>query len=335
MGTIRAAGIRGFSDVVRRAGGDPVDLVRRVGLDPAALAQDELPIADHRLAALLDLAAAELDLPDIGLRMAATHDLDMLGPLAVVLENSRTGDEALTAAMRYLSSHSDAMAIHRDPDPLGEAGVVAIRYRAHDVEPAPIHAIDAGIGYLHRVIGMLVGAPYGLLEVRLRGTPVAPLSAYRAFFGAPVSFGAPAAILRMPAAVFDRPIAGGQEALRAQAEAYLRALVPDDLDLIARVRGVIQATLLELGVASIETTARAMATHPRTLQRRIAEHATTFARVLDDVRRDEARHLLVDDGIPCQDISVRLGFAEQASLSRACRRWWGVPPTAVRARTVA
>ncbi|MEU4620330.1 AraC family transcriptional regulator ligand-binding domain-containing protein [Actinoplanes sp. NPDC023801] len=79
MATTRSAGIRGLAVIAGRCGGEPAALVRAVGLDPAVLDHDDIPVAEHRLARLLDHAARELDLPDLGLRMAAEHDLGMLG----------------------------------------------------------------------------------------------------------------------------------------------------------------------------------------------------------------------------------------------------------------
>ena len=85
MATVRSAGISGFAEVVRGLGADPEPLVRAAGLDVAVLDHDDVPIAERRLADLLELAALKLDCPDLGLRMAARHGLDTLGPLAVML----------------------------------------------------------------------------------------------------------------------------------------------------------------------------------------------------------------------------------------------------------
>lgn len=324
MATIRAAGIGGFAEVVRELGADPRPLVRAAGLDVAVLDHDEVPIAERRLAGLLEHAAVALDCPDFGLRMAGRHGLGTLGPLAVMLANCRTGADALAATQRYLNVHADSLRVDLVADPDGRDGVVALRYRG---EVGGVQALDAGIGFLHRALGLLFGDEYGLLDVLL---PYAGATDFhQRFYGAPVRFGADHALLRVRAELLERPVVGAREELRGPAEAYLRTLSPSDDDVTGHIRTVIN-DLLVFGSSSMETVARALVVHPRTLQRRLAEQGTTYAHLLDNLRRDRARHYLTETRMPFRDVSARLGFAEQATFSRACHRWWGVPPRRVR-----
>ncbi|MEU4163477.1 AraC family transcriptional regulator ligand-binding domain-containing protein [Actinoplanes sp. NPDC026670] len=411
MATVRAAGIRGFAEVVRELGADPLPFVRAAGLDPAVLDHDDLPIEQSRLSTLLQSAAAGLNCPDLGLRMAARHGLDTLGPLAVMLANCRTGADALATTQRYLTVHSDALHVDQIPDPDGVPGAIALRYRGHPPGPPPVQATDAGIGFLHRALCLLFAAPdapdaalraddaagagsygYGLLDVRLsyypaeypspdrssdrfsdrfsgrssdrspdrssdrspvrssEGSPVcssgrasdrtpvhdpdpssvAGAGCYERFYRAPVRFGEPESLLRVPEALLARPISGAHEDLRIRAEAYLRTLLPDVDDMTGQIRTVIDGMLV-FGAVPMEAVARALSLHPRTLQRRLAAQGTTFAHIVDNIRRDRARQYLTETTMPFGDVSSRLGFAEQATFSRACHRWWGVPPRRVRA----
>jgi AraC-like DNA-binding protein len=331
MATVRAAGIRGFAEVVRELGADPEPLVRAAGLDLAVLDHDDLPIEQSRLAALLQLAAGSLDCPDLGLRMAARHGLDTLGPLAVMLANCRTGADALAATQRYLTVHSDALHVDQTADPDGAPGVIALRYRGHPLGPPPVQAMDAGIGFLHRALGLLFGDGYGLLDVRLSYRPIAAAACYRRFYRAPVRFGEPESLLRVREDLLARPINGAHEDLRDRAEAYLRTLLlPDVDDVTGRIRTVVDGMLM-FGAVPMAAVARALALHPRTLQRRLAAQGTTFAHIVDNIRRDRARHYLTETALPFGTVSARLGFAEQATFSRACHRWWGVPPRRIRA----
>jgi AraC-like DNA-binding protein len=70
--------------------------------------------------------------------------------------------------------------------------------------------------------------------------------------------------------------------------------------------------------------------HPRTLQRRLSEERATFEAILDDVRRQLARHYLTTTDMPLSQVAGLLGLSEQSALTRCCRRWWGRTPTAVR-----
>jgi AraC-like DNA-binding protein len=73
--------------------------------------------------------------------------------------------------------------------------------------------------------------------------------------------------------------------------------------------------------------ARALGTSPRALQRRLSEESTTYARIVDDTRRELAEGYLREGRCSMSDIAYLLGFAGAASFTRACRRWWGLAPS--------
>ena len=72
------------------------------------------------------------------------------------------------------------------------------------------------------------------------------------------------------------------------------------------------------------------ALHPRTLQRRLAAEGTTFADLVDHLRRDMAVRYLRDTDLGLDHLSRELGYAEQSVLTRSCRRWFGQRPAAER-----
>ncbi len=335
MPVIRSAGIRGFRDVVEGLGGDPVAMARRADLPVAALDADDVLVEDVVLARVLELAAAELACPDLGLRIAARQDVSMLGPLALAIQNAPSVGEAMEATSRYLFVHAPGMRIWLQSDPDDVRGVDALRY---DVTPPgidpPRQGTDLSLGSLHRAIVSLVGGSYGLRTVDLPHQPLAPRAVYEEFFGARVRFGRPAALLRLPSSLGDLPLAVHDETVRQMALDFLERQSPAGTVLLtSRTAGALQQ-LLGTGSAGIDAVARLLDLHPRTLQRRLADEGTSFAAVLDDVRRDTARRYLVTTDLPLSQVAGLLGFSEQAVLNRACRRWWDLTPREVRRRDV-
>jgi AraC-like DNA-binding protein len=65
----------------------------------------------------------------------------------------------------------------------------------------------------------------------------------------------------------------------------------------------------------------------RTLQRRLAEHETSFGELLDQIRFDAAKQLLRDESISVSNICYELGYENPANFTRAFRRWAGVTPS--------
>lgn len=329
MPLIRSAGLRGFRATVAELGGSAETYARAAGLPIAALDADDLLVADHAMGHVLEIAADALACPDLGLRIAARQDLGMLGPLALAIQSSATLAEALECTNRYLFVHAQALSLSAEPDPYGVAGVGALRYGLPPGRPAPVQGTDLGLGFLHRAICFLVG-PYGLRSVELPYHPPAPLAAYETFFGAPVRTGCSAAMLRVPAGLDSRPLDGSDAHLRNLALAFLAEQAPhEQVDLVQRVSAALTQSL-GTAPAEIGTVARLLNVHPRTLQRQLRRCDTTFAAILDEVRRQAARRYLTGTDLPLSQVAGLLGLAEQSALTRCCRRWWSATPTAIR-----
>jgi AraC-like DNA-binding protein len=77
--------------------------------------------------------------------------------------------------------------------------------------------------------------------------------------------------------------------------------------------------------ATLVAVAHEMAVHPRVLQRRLAESGASFEEILDDVRRAMSWQLSATS-ISISQIATMLGYSEQSSYVRACRRWYGESP---------
>jgi AraC-like DNA-binding protein len=77
----------------------------------------------------------------------------------------------------------------------------------------------------------------------------------------------------------------------------------------------------------------AAGTSARTFQRQLEEEGTSFSELLADVRRSETLRRLQERKLTIGDIATDLGYSDQASFTRAFRRWTGAPPGQFRART--
>ncbi|PBC75753.1 AraC-like DNA-binding protein [Streptomyces sp. TLI_235] len=238
----------------------------------------------------------------------------------------RTIGDGLECTSRYLYLHGRSLRITVEADPHRTEGVIAVRYGGDAAHPVSAQSMDRALGFTHRVIATLVGAPYGLRSVELPHPPLADSSVYESFFGVETRFRRPDGLLRMPRGLLSSPLSHGDETLRALALAYLAQQAPEPAaELAPRVRAALAQSLGAAGTYHIDSVARLLSVHPRTLQRRLAAEGTAFATILDDVRRDAARRYLVTSDLPMYQIASLLGLSEQSALSRCCRRWWGSP----------
>lgn len=124
----------------------------------------------------------------------------------------------------------------------------------------------------------------------------------------------------------ERTLAGAEPWRYGEAKTY-------DLDLFGNSRGLMPPFLRnvkalverQLGASGcgIERTAQQLGLHKRTLQRRLEAQGLHFEKVLDELRRERARELLPHRAILLNQMGQMLGYSEQSSFNRACRRWFG------------
>ncbi|MUL47726.1 helix-turn-helix transcriptional regulator [Mycobacterium sp. CBMA293] len=88
--------------------------------------------------------------------------------------------------------------------------------------------------------------------------------------------------------------------------------------------------LLPAGAVGLSDIARHIGLHPKALQRRLAAEHTTFADLVDQARRDTAQRLLLETDLSLDQLCRHLGYAEQSVLTRSCKRWFGMTPSAFR-----
>lgn len=325
MAYVRSAGVRGVRSVIESLGGNADVLARRSGLPEGALDDDEILVQDVAIGILLETAAAELHCPDFGLRVALEQDFSMLGPLAVAIQNARTATEALEMTSKYMFFHARSVEISVVEDPLGEPGILGVRYGYRDnVVRLPPQAADMALLFVHRSIAQLLGQDYGLRSVLLPYELNASPERYGELYGAPVESGSDQAVLRMPAALLDSPIVGGGRTSQELALSYIeRRPMSTGESMSERTREMLRQSL-DTGTSTIAETAKLLAVSPRTLQRSLARERTSFSAILDDVRRETATTLVTATDLPFYQIAYALALDDVTTFSQYARRWWGV-----------
>jgi AraC-like DNA-binding protein len=326
---IRASILRGLSSVVAEVGGDGAELLAAYGFDQANIVEGNSFVSLRLVDRVLEAAASEYAIPDLGLRLAAQQDLHMVGALAIAMENSRTMGEAVLCASRYLFVYSPAISLAEIEDPLGTPGSIGLRFAL--TTGASPQTIDLGIGIVHRVLTLVNDqAPYGLRSVLLPHAPLAPESTYRAYFGADVRFDGPSAVLRVAERFRSMPVTGGNDLLRDIAIDYLETHFGHQDVPVSDLVAAIVAEQLGFDGPDLSKVARLLSLHSRTLQRSLSEEGTSFTGVVDHVRRTQALELIANTDLPFSLIAARLGMREQSSLTRAVRRWFDTSPSKLR-----
>ena len=79
--------------------------------------------------------------------------------------------------------------------------------------------------------------------------------------------------------------------------------------------------------SSLERVATRLHRSERTVRRHLQQLNTSFQHLLDEVRYDKARQLLLNTDLPIYLIAEQLGYSETASFRHAFLRWSGLTPS--------
>jgi AraC-like DNA-binding protein len=328
---VRSSGVIGYSALMRQLGVDPRPLLEKHGLPLDLGEDDDVLVSVRAIVNLEEDSAAATGCPDFGLRLAATEDIRVLGPLAAAIQNAGTVGEALDTASRYLFVHSPALKFNVVPRSFLIPGAVELRVETALANLGPDRQVgDQCLGVLHRIATFLAGPGYGLRAVALPHTPIAHPRVYRTFFGVPIHVDQEHGGLHVAPDALARKLPTVNKPLRQMALDYLNAHYADPTqDIATRVRRALASTLSS-NRGSKEAVAALLFVHPRTLQRRLGAEGAVFARIRDDVRRQMARRYLSETQIPLAQLASLLGLADQSVLTRCCVRWFGKTPSAMR-----
>jgi AraC-like DNA-binding protein len=327
---VHARILRFFPDLVDELKGNLEYLLRKVGIVPEQFARSGHTATYRQVANLLELAALELECPDVGMRLAKLQNgRDMFGPLGHVMQSSRTFGEALEYVSTHNYAHSLAARVWLKRLPPGQSVFVG-----HDILldgiPVKSQALEQILLVGHLSAIAMTGGHARVRRVHFRHQAVSPLKTYLRYFGCEARFGQSEDGVVYFGDDLARPIIDPDSQAFDKMVAYIdKKFTRRRPPLHAQVRGVIMR-LLGTADCSNEVVAAELNLHLRTLHRRLRAEGTKFQQIKDEVRRDIMLYYLQQTDLEFSQISQRLGFAEQSVMSRRCNHWFCASPTQVR-----
>ncbi|MFP2903995.1 AraC family transcriptional regulator [Pyxidicoccus sp. 3LFB2] len=295
------------------------------GVDASRVVPEVGARVELEVAAEIWRAAAAVDDALVGVRVARELVPGDFGALEYAVRSSPTLRAAFERVSRYHGLLNDRTRVMLTE----HAGEVRIRYLRPGIEarmPPP---------YVEFVLGSWVN-----MGRQLADTPVLPArvllphpappdtSLHRDFFGEGVCFGSEEAELHFPAGVLDAPLPRGDTTLASVLDRHVEQLLLQAhaaRPWSARVSEDVARQLAD-GTPRLEEVAGRLGVPPRALRRRLEAEGTTFARVVDDLRRGLALELTRNPGVSLGEVAFLLGFSEPSAFHRAFRRWTGRTP---------
>ncbi|WP_273733618.1 AraC family transcriptional regulator [Mycolicibacterium septicum] len=328
MAVIRGTALTNFHQFVTELGGDSRALVAAAHIPYDDVGRQDRFISLPNGARMLEDAAATLETPDFGRRLALRQGIDILGPVGLAGRNAATVAEAFMIFEKFMAAYSPSITArvtpHLDPDLRRfEFGYLL------DPSPPQGQAIELSLGVTLRVLRLFLGAAYRPVAVHLPHAALTPADDYQTYFGCPPSFFEPVAGFTLRTTDLRRPLPADQLAHQTAVD-YLAQVMGEFNPATSQLVRTLVRQLLPTGAIGLTDIARHIALHPKALQRRLRAENTTFADLVDQTRRDTAQRLLLDTDLGLDQLCRQLGYAEQSVLTRSCKRWFGTTPTAYR-----
>ena len=264
------------------------------------------------------------DNPNIALQIADATPNGAFGIVEYVCRSAPTLGEALAQWVRYLNLLDDAVEVAL----ISAGDRTYLRVTRESEAPAPA-SHELCFALVAKQAKQLAEQPFRIVAVEYvhRGEP----AVQRAWFDAPVTFGAEFTQLVFPTSAMAAPLASSDPALLAiltRAAEELAKKAPTPATLSAQV-GRILVEALATDEATIGHVAKRLGMTDRSLQRRLKDEGVSFNTVREDVRKQLARRYL-DDKLAISEISFLLGFSEPSAFFRAFKRWTGMTPLEAR-----
>lgn len=329
VAVIRGTALTNFPELVEDLGGDARELA-----EAAQVRYDDIGRQDRFISlldgiGLLELSAAALGTPDFGRRLAVRQSIEILGPVGLAGRNADTVGQAFLLFDKFMAAYSPAIRArlvpHLDP------GLRRFEFCYElDSSPPQAQAVELSLGVTLQVLRSFLGPGYRPLVVHLPHPPCSAHQGYQGYFGCPPVFSEQVGGFTIRAADLQRSLPADRLAHQTALD-YLSEVIGDRDATTTDLVCALVRQLLPTGAVGLADIARRVGLHPKTLQRRLAAEDTTFAELVDRTRRDTAQRLLLDTDTGLDQLCRQLGYAEQSVLTRSCRRWFAMTPSAYRA----
>jgi len=320
----RAGGMASFESLVGSLGGDSREILALAGLKPSDLADPDRYLPYHKIIAAMEIAAAKLDRPDFGFCLADSQEIAFLGALAIAIQAADSQLTAVQTISRFLRYHTPgaALFVENEKEHLYRVSFSLLIADSLDHPQVVEHAVL----HLHRMLRLVSHKELMPRAICFRHESQSGAATYQRYLGQLPQFSAPFNGVILDAMAARRRYRKANPLLNQFTQKYLMgAIVSVDDPLDERVERLVNR-LLRMRDVDLKLVATTLNMEPRTLQRRLQDRGTSIQQIADRARRGLAIKYLEQSALPLAQVSDMLGFADQSSFTRTCKRWFGRTP---------
>jgi AraC-like DNA-binding protein len=299
---------------------DADDFMRRIGLAPDAARDPNLRVPRPLVTTVLEELADECGQPSLGIALAVAIPFGTFAALDFYIASSATTREAFQRGCQAFQVFTSDLAVILEEG--ADTSEIVWRYKQH--VPRIQHIVEFALAITALRAFQVVGPDFRYRSVHFAHRRPPDTKMHASTFRAPVHFDEPFDKFVFDSSWLDRPCIATDPRTSAALHPLVNELERKSVStdpFLARVRSAVGAHV-HMGEHGVTATADNLGLTLRVLQRKLAEHRTSYRGVLDDVRRTTALRLL-RDGKSVGDVAKAIGLGSANALYRAYRRWTG------------
>jgi len=328
-GTVLSVSTRALLQGCERLHIPTAGLLEQVGLDAGSVADPDARLSASRVNALWTEIYRITSDPDLALHVAESVPFGAYKVFDYVALGSSTVGDGLTQIARYFPLVNDRARFEFDP----EEDPISFELFFNGLEHPPRPYVEYAFAAIAARSRKRWSFDWPLAGVDFAYPPPPSTAEHVRIFGCKVRFSAPTNRLLVSREAWDAPVRGLEPPLAA----VVRELATDRLQQLPRPETfageamVTIETALAKGECDVRRVSRRLGVTTRTLQRSLAGEGTSFAGLVDRVRRAAALNYLAQPDVSLGEISFVLGFSQPSAFNRAFKRWTRTTPQAYRA----
>jgi len=298
-------------------------VLRHAGLPAGFFLQEKILATTEEFFAMWRAIAELSGDPAIGLKIGTESRIERYDPVAIAALYSENFRDALHRTARYkqITCPEEIRVTNAD----GECTVEFVWLLAREAEPSVL--VDLCLSWILSIGRRGTGNVLNPLRVELV-RPSAHRDLLETHFGCRVKFKTDRNAIIFRTSDLERPFVTHHAELLAMLGPQLEAELSErkaPQALHEQVKTALKRLLAGQRPA-IQDVARQLGLSTRTLQRRLTDHGVTFQQLLEEARRELARHYLGHSSLELSETAYLLGYEDANSFFRAFHHWEGTSP---------
>lgn len=320
--------VRGLLEALGTSGLDTDSLSRDAGLDLSALERAGQDCPTEKISLLWQLAQEKSGDPAIGLASQNTVLAANFGVVGYAMMSSADLLSGMNRLIRFMRIVSDATTLTIETR--NDRCEITLEIFGGS-QPLPRQRFESALLITLTFCRWVAGSDLKPLFVDLAYPAPAKMQPYQDAYRCPVRFNALTNRIVFASADMTQPLPTANPMMADMLDRFAgQKLEQLETSLVSfSVRNLITRSLPD-GEPVRADIAKSLCVSERTLQRQLQAEGASFHQLLDQTRHELAQRYLAQAHISLAEVTYLLGFAEQSNFTRACKRWFNLPPSVYR-----